>query len=212
MAETQVTPWDQINVDESISEAEQNASNDLSVQTPVGRFLCTVMECGAVEKNFAKYSCYAANLKMRIDKVLAIELPIVDDKGQTIKRNGEIVKKVQPVPADKIEGINALYAGRFIFDDINLFNPLEKEAMKNRRLFVAKRLGLISPTAVSLKTSAWPGAVGRTVIVETEWNTWEDKTTKEIKKNVKVGWSGYDYAGNAVTGGDTSFNPEEFDI
>jgi len=209
MAETQVTPWDEINVDETITEAEQAASNDLSITTPVGRFLCTIVECGAVEKNFKNYSCYAANLKMQIDSVIKIEQPILD-KGQPIKRNGEIIMKVQDIPADKLQGINALFAGRFIFDDINLFNPIEKEAMKNRRLFVAKRMRLISPTAKEIKTAAWAGAPGRKVIVETEHNVWEDKLTKELKKNVTVGWSGYDYAPDGDDQADTSFNPDEF--
>ncbi len=212
MAETQVIPWDQVNVDETITEADQAASNDLSVTTPVGRFLCTIVECNAVEKNFKNYACIAANLKLQIDSVIKIEQPIID-KGQPVKRNGEVIMKVQDIPADKLQGINALFAGRFIFDDINLFSPLEKEAMKNRRLFVAKRLRLISPTAKEIKTNAWPGAAGRKVIVETEHNSWEDKLTKEVKRNVKIGWSGYDYApdGNSAdAGGDTSFNPDEF--
>lgn len=219
MSETQVTPWDQINVDEEITETEQSASDNISVQTPVGLFLCTVVECGAVEKNFKNYTCYAANLKMRIDSVLEIEQAIIDN-GKPVKRNGEIVKKVQAVPAEKIDSINNLYTGRLIFDDINLFNPAEKEAMKNRRLFVAKRIGLITPQSTELKTSAWPGAVGRQVIVKTEWNSWKNKDTDEVKKNVKVSWDGYDYAANAggltqpVDGeeADTSFNTEEFDI
>ena len=213
MAETQVTPWDQINVDESITETDQAASNNLSIQTPVGRFLCTVVECGAIENQMKAYTCYQANLKMRIDKVLKIEQEIMDN-GKPIKRNGEIVKKIQDIPADKLDGINALYAGRFIFDGINLFNPLEKEAMKNRRLFVAKRLQIITPQAIELPTSAWPGAVGRQVVVETGHNSWEDKLTKEVKSNVKVTWDGYDYAvnGGGVAGAADSFNPEEFDI
>lgn len=218
MAETQVTPWDQINVDETITETEQASSNDLSTQTPVGHFLCTVVECGAVEKNFKNYSCYAANLKMRIDRVIKLEQTIIDN-GKPVKRNGEIVKKIQDVASDKIDSVNALYAGRFIFDDVSLFNPLEKETTKNRRLFVAKRLQLITPQSTELKTSAWPGAIGRQTIVKTTWNTWKDKDTGEIKKNVRVDYfDGYDYAANAggatgqTTGADTSFNTEEFDI
>jgi len=214
MAETQVTPWDQVNVDESITETDQAASDNLSVQTPVGRFLCTVVECGAVENQMKAYTCYAANLKMRIDKVLKIEQAIIDN-GKPVKRNGEIVKKVQDIAADKIDGVNALYTGRFIFDAINLYNPAEKDAMKNRRLFVAKRLQIITPQATTLPTSAWPGAVGRQVVVETDHNTWEDKLTKEVKSNVKVTWDGYDYAANGggkTTGADTSFNVDEFDI
>jgi hypothetical protein len=215
MADTQVIPWEQVNVDEEITETDQSASDNISVQTPVGQFLCTVTECGAVEKNFKAYSCYAANLKMQIDRVIKIEQTILDN-GQPVKRNGEIIKKVQDVPADKTEKINALYVGRFLFDDINLYNPMEKAAMKNRRLYVAKRLQIITPQSTALPTSAWVGAINKQVLVTTEWNSWKDKDTDEVKKNVKIGWSGYDYAKNAgrvdgaVNAG--ANQSEEFDI
>jgi len=222
MSETQVTPWDQVDVDEDITETDQAASNDISMSTPVGKFLCTVVACDAIENAMNAYTCYQANLKMRIDSVVKIEQVVTDKDKKPIVRNGEPVKKVLDVPADQVEKINALYAGRFIFDGINLFNPAEKEAMKNRRLFVAKRLGIMTDMAKNLPTSAWPGSVGRQVIVETEHNSWADKVTGEIKSNVKVGWSGYDYAANAgagvvgagatMTGEDTSFDPETFDI
>ena len=224
MSDVQVTPWDQVDVDEEITETDQAASNDISMSTPVGKFLCTVVACDAIENAMNAYTCYQANLKMRIDSVLKIEQVVMDKDKKPIVRNGEPVKKVLDVTVDQVEKINSLYAGRFIFDGINLFNPAEKEAMKNRRLFVAKRLSIMTEKAKSLPTSAWPGAIGRQVIVETEHNSWEDKTTGEIKNNVKVGWSGYDYAANtgagvagagAGAGGqgeDTSFNTEEFDI
>ncbi|WP_273050855.1 hypothetical protein, partial [Pseudoalteromonas sp.] len=154
MADTQITPWNEINVDEDISEADQSASNDLSTTTPVGRLLCTVVECDAVEKSFKNYSCYAANLKMQIDSILKIEQPIIDN-GKPVKRNGEVIMKVQDIPENKIQEFNSLFAGRFVFDDVNLFSPSEKEAMKKRRLFVAKKLRLISPNATKIKTSVW---------------------------------------------------------
>lgn len=217
MAETQVISWDQVNVDESISDAEQASSNDISNATPVGKFLCTIMGCDAIEKSFSKYNCIAANMKMRIDQVINIEQVIFDDKGKAIVREGEPVKKVQPVPADKAEKINALYVGRFVFDEINLLNVLEKEAMKNRRLFVAKKMRLITSDAKEIKTAAWAGSIGRQVIVETEWNSWKDKVTGEMRKNVKVGWSGYDFAPAATVAGgvthiDSPADTEEFDI
>jgi hypothetical protein len=208
--------WNMINATDEIDEAAQAASEDISMQTPVGRFLCTVMDpVEAIEKEFQAYACYAAKLKMRIDSVLKIEQPILDEKGVQIKRNGEPITKVLDVPASQIDAVRAKYSGRFIFDEIPLANPKEKEAMKNRRLFVAKRLGLISPTSTQLDARAWPGAAGKQVIVETEWNSWKDKNTGETKRNVRVAWSGYDYAGGALSNqvnGDASFDPETFDI
>lgn len=199
--------WDEVDVDEAVTAAEQKGSDSLDNSTPVGKFICTVVECNPKERAFKEYSCIAANLKMRIDEILELEQPLLDDKGQPVKRNGEVVKKKQKVRSSQAISVNALYAGRFVFDEINLFNPKEKEAMKSRRLFVAKRLRLITPQSVELKTSAWPGSVGSRVIVETEWNHWEDKATKEQRKNVKVPWSGYEFAPE----GDTSFDTEAMD-
>jgi len=195
---TAVYSWDSLDVDEYITPTDHAVSNNLDIQTPVGAFLVSVLECTPIEKNFDKYSCMAAKLKMRIEAVLKIEQPLVDSKGQQIKRDGVLIQKVQDIPVNKRDGINALYTGRFIFDEINLYNIKEKEAMKNRRLFVAKKLGLITEQSTVLNTAMWAGAVGRKAIVITEWNSWQDKLTKETKKNVKVGWSGYDFAGNVA--------------
>lgn len=183
--------WDVIDVDEEISESEQQQSNDLDITTPAGQYKFEVVSCDAVEKTFNKYSCIAAKLKMKITGILKIEQPLIDDKGQPVKRNGEVVKKVQLVKKSNRDKVDALYIGRFIFDEINLYNPAEKEAMKNRRLFVAKRLGIISPVSTVLPTSAWKNASGCTGIVETENNSWEKDG--ELKSNVKVKWSGYDF-------------------
>jgi hypothetical protein len=225
MTETQTINWDLINATDTIDEAALAASEDISAQSPVGKFICTIMEpVEAIEKQFKAYSCYAAKLKMRIDAVLKIEQPVFDDKGAPIKRNGDFIMKVQDVPADKLAAISAKYSGRFVFDEIPLAHPKEKEAMKNRRLFVARRIGIISPQSVQLTSQQWQGAANRQVVIITEWNTWTDKDTDEKKKNVKVAWDGYDYApangsggwnggnGKPAPGHDTSFDPAEFDI
>lgn len=194
MAETQTINWDEIDIDEEITEADQKMSDDISVETPVGKFICTVEECNAQENAMSAYTCYAANLKFRIDSVIELEQPVKDDKGNVVKRNGEVLHKKMAVEADKLAGVNALYAGRFLFDNVNLAHPKEKDAMKKRRLFVAKKLGIISPQATTMTGRDWAGSVGRRVIVDTEWNSWKDKTTGELKKNVRVGWGGYDFA------------------
>lgn len=213
MTETQNLSWDEVDVTEEITETDQTTSNDLSTQTPVGKFVCTIIGCDAREKTLKAYTCIAANLRMRIDKVLQIEQKIFDKQNEPIKRNGEIVRKIQDVPAEKVDSVNALFVGQLIFDEINLFHPKEKAGMKKRRLFVAKKVGIMTPQATELKTSAWPGAVNRQIIVQTEWNHWEDKTTGEPKKNVKVAWSGYETApGIGTVQPGTDFNPDEFDI
>jgi len=188
--------WDTIDVDETITATDHAVSNNLDIQTPVGVFLCEVLECTPIEKTFKAYSCMAAKLKMKIVDVLKVEQPLIDSKGQQIKREGEIVKKIQDIPANKKANVSALHVGRFVFDEINLAHPKEKDAMRNRRLFVAKKLGIITDQSTNLTTAMWAGAVGRQALVTTEWNSWEDKITQEIRKNVKVSWSGYDFAEN----------------
>lgn len=194
--------WDQVDVDESITEQDQATSNDLNTQAPVGTFLCTVMECTPVEKDFNAYSCMAAALKLRIDDIQKIELPVLDGSSQPIKREGEVVMKAQPIPDTRRAELEALYLGQIIKDEVLLFHPKEKENTKRRRLFVAKRLGLITPQATSIGGREWKNAPGHQAIVTTVWNSWEDKTTKEIKRNVKVDWAGYEtYTPGAEQGG-----------
>lgn len=186
--------WDQVDVEESITASDQKQSNSLDIQTPVGRLLCSVVECVPVEKNFDKYTCMAAKLKMKINGLVKLEQPLLNADGTPVKREGEIVMKVQDIPAEKKSEYEALFLGQFIFDEILLFHPKEKEATKRRRLFVAKKLGLITPSAQSIGAKEWAAAPGRDVIVTTEWNAWKDKNTGDLKRNVKVGWSGYEFA------------------
>ena len=206
MADTQVIPWDQVAVDETVTEADQAASDDISNKTMVGWALCTIVECTAFENAMKNYTCNAANMKFRIDSLIKLEQSIIDDKGQLVKRNGEVIQKIMDIPADKLVAMNALYAGRFVFDIINLQHPLEKDGMKNRRLFAAKRMGLITPTSTVIPAMAWAGAAGKQVVVKTGWNSWTDKITGEIKKNVKVDWDGYDYAARANAGDGSANN------
>ncbi len=218
--------WDEVDTDEEITQDEQVASQDISLTSPVGKFLCKITEVYPEEKTFNAYSCSAAVLKMRIDDVIEFERVLMGDDKKPIMHQGEEVKKVQKVPEDLKKIIMDLINGQFIKDDVNLFHPKEKPNTKKRRLFVAKKIGILKPNESKLPTSAWPGAVGNNVIVTTAWNHWKDKNTGEAKKNVKVLWDGYEFApafndsdidgtikggGDSVEVGDTSFNTDEFD-
>lgn len=212
MSETQVTPWDQIDVDEEISEADQMAAESVGQERLPGKFLCEVIESNCVTKEFKNYSCYAAALKMKVLKIIKISQVVMGEDGKPIVREGKAIQTVRPVPESKKTEFDALYVGSIISDEINLFNPKEKPAMKNRRVFVAKKLKILNDHSNQLKTEMWGGVVGRTVIVETEYNSWTDKETKEVKRNVKVGWSGYDFASNDTVSGSSDVDTEEFDI
>lgn len=202
-------PWESVNADETITAEDLKKAENIDVQTPVGQFLCLVTETTPVEKTFQRYNCWAAKLKMKIEKVLKIEMPVKDSKGEIVEREGTILRKIMDVPEEKADEINALYSGRFIFDEINLFHRQEKEAMRNRRLFVAKRLGIIPANAETLTPAMWANSPGRYILVTTEWNHWKDKTTGEKKKNVRVTWSGYDFAKDTQP---IEIVKEEFDI
>jgi hypothetical protein len=200
MAETQTYDWDSVDVDESITEADQKAAENLSTSTPVGKFLVTVVESNAVEKAFKAYSCIAANLKMQIDGVIELEQPVFDDKGQPVKRNGEALLKRLPVTGDAKVKADALYVGRFLFDDVNLYHVSEKEAMKKRRVFVAKKIGLITSDSQNLTGKMWGETIlGMQVVVTTEYNSWKDKDTGEMRRNVRVAWDGYENAWTTET-------------
>lgn len=197
MTETVTTPWDQIDIDETITEADRKAAENFDMEKQPGIFLAEVIECNAVEKESQAYTCYAAALKMKVLQVLEINQPVLDDDGKPIERDGQAIGVIKPVPDDRCGEFDALYVGTIISDDVKLFHRKEKLSIKNRRLFVARRLGLIQENTTEMNSNIWPQAVGKVVIVKTEWNTWKDQNTGEQKRNVRVGWTGYDYASNA---------------
>lgn len=190
------TPWDQIEVDETVSETDHAASESIDTSIPVGKFLCTVMECDAEEKDLSDYTIYIAGLQCRIDHVIDLEQDIMDEDGNPIKREGENLRKVLPVKDSDIEKYNSIYNGIMIPFEVFLYHHSEKKNTKKRRHFCAKRIGIMSPQATELKTKDWANAPGNQVVLITEWNHWVDKETSQPKKNVKVGWSGLDYVGN----------------
>lgn len=191
--------WDAVDIDEEVSEQDQKTSNSLDNSSPVGKFLCEIIESNARENAMKEYTCYAANLKFSIKSALELEMPIFDDKGAPIMRNGEPVKKVRALNDAEAEEANAEFQGRLLFDDVNLAHPKEKPGMKKRRLFVAKQIGLISMDSVKLTSKMWANAAGKYVVIITGWNRWTPKSSQadpnpEPRKNVKVKYDGYEAA------------------
>jgi hypothetical protein len=72
MSETKALNWDdpQIDPTENITEEDVKSAEQLCSRIPVGRYLCTCVESVPRQMDFKGYSCIAANLKWRIDKVL----------------------------------------------------------------------------------------------------------------------------------------------
>ncbi|MCP3944958.1 MAG: hypothetical protein GY710_26250 [Desulfobacteraceae bacterium] len=218
MADTQTTPWEEIEIKETVSEADQAAANTLDQEKQPGYFLCEVVESNAVVKELKELSCYAASLKMKVHKILELNQPVIGEDKKLVLRDGVAVGVIRPVPESLQEEVDALYVGSLINDEVRLFHPREKEIFKKRRLFVAQRLGLVNSTTTELTSSMWANAVGKFVIVKTVWNIWINDA-KETQKTVKVNFfSGYDYATNVpdavssgVQGG-VEVEDEAFDI
>ena len=196
--------WDAVNADEEVSEKDQKQSDSLDSSFPVGTLLCEILSCTPEEKEITEwkkgkkikeYTCYIAILTCCIQYVIELEQEVADENGMPIMRDNEPLMKKMPVKEEDIESVNDLYAGIIIPIEVHLPHPEEKESKKKRRLFVAKRIGIMLPTATELKTSAWANSPGKQVVLITEHNHWEDKDGNK-NHNVKVGWSGLDFPGN----------------
>lgn len=205
MTDTETFGWDEFDADETLTTADQKAADSFGMERQPGLFLCEITDCVAIEKEFriykgtdyTSYECYAASLSFVIKKVLEINQPVLDEDGKPLERDGVAVGIVKPVPENMKEEIEALYGGIAMTDDISLYHPKEKPSIKNRRVFVARRIGLIGEDTTEFPSKIWPQSIGKLVLVRTEWNIWQDKNTKETKRNARIAFSGYDYASNA---------------
>lgn len=173
--ENSTLSWDDpsIDVSENVTEQEAKAA-EFSGRPPVGRYLCVCVDSRPRQNDMTNYSCIAANLKWEIERVLEIEGKQAEgDQGEE-------------------------WVGKFIYDDVNLHSPLEKEGMRSRRILIAKRIGLIPPTGGQLTTKMWgKDVIGKRAIINFIEDSYTDKAGV-AKKIRKVAFDGYDYADNAT--------------
>jgi hypothetical protein len=164
--------WEQLSIADERLTAQEIKDSDSGGKLPPGKWLCTVESSFPKEAKLKEYTCFAATLKLRIDEVIEL--------------NGKPVK----------DGEGDSYEGQFIFDDIMLPHPEEKQAMKNRRIHVARRLGLIGEDAGRLTMKMWADdVVGKRVIVFTEDQEYTDKSgNKKTAKGKVPFFDGYDFA------------------
>ena len=186
--------WDDVEEAEEITEDDFKQSEDISKKHLVGKFVCTVKEVKPVQKDFNDYSCMAASMVFRVDEVLEFDQPILNEKGEEIKhpQTGEIVSKKQAVSEKLKESLDAEMSGQVLFDDILLHSPDEKPNTKKRRLFIARKFGLIDHNSNALPGARWADTEGKKIIIETEWNSYTKKGTTDVIKNAKVMWDGYE--------------------
>jgi hypothetical protein len=190
--EQTVLDWDSLDTTEHLTETDIKKSDNLSAQAPVGHFLCRITAVNPIQKDFKEYSCPALKFDFEVKKVLRLEKPVFDSDGKPVMRDGQQLVRVADLnPAEQNEGTD-LYGGMTLNDEVCLFNPKEKEAFKKRRIFVARKIGIINDGAMTFSNALWKSCVGRDVIVVTEWNRWKDKLTGELKQNVKVAFDGYE--------------------
>jgi hypothetical protein len=186
MAEKKVHNWDDVNLpDENVSD-EDYGNAESSSDLPPGRYLAECIETRPIERqdNEGKYTYLAVSFKWQIIKSLEI--------------------RGTPVPENEQD----LHEGAKIFDEVRLEHRLEKDGMKKRRHFVAKRLGLLTDTKKTISKSEWATVpVGKQMIlsVEDQSYTKAGSTTPTVIHG-KVKFAGYEIPAGAAQGGGDGFD------
>ena len=127
----EILNWEELEITSDLISEDEIKSAEAMGKVPVGKYLCVCAGSTPKEKHFNNYSCFAANLKWQIKEAIVVD-----------------GKKVDPE-----EG--AMWEGRFIFDEVALQNPDEKDGMRKRRILVAKRCGLISNASEEITKEMW---------------------------------------------------------
>lgn len=167
--------WGSVDIDdEQVSEKDLADAENMGRMPPM-KFIGTCQESTLKKIKFKEYTCFGANLKWEIDELLQI------DDGDGTKRDATDEDKER-------------YEGRFVWDDVALAHPAEKQGMKNRRILISKRLGLYDGKTGKIATKAWSDLIiGAQAIITTEKNEYKDKNTGENKVgNAKVSFDGYE--------------------
>ena len=173
MSEGTNLSWDDDlgDIDEEVSEETIKAAESMG-KVPVGKYLCECVGSTPKQKDFRDYSCIAASLRWNILKVLELDsVAVTGDEGEA-------------------------YEGRTIFDDVALYSGSEKDGMRNRRILIAKRCGLIGNGMSDKITKAmWQkDIIGKKVIINYIEEGYTPKGSTVEKKIRKVAFDGYESA------------------
>lgn len=169
--------WDEIpedNQEEKLSDQDHKNAESMG-KKPVGKYLVTVEETNPKQINPKdRPSYFAANLKMRIDDVIEIE-------GK---------------PASEED--KERWEGKFLFDSVSLYVEGESEALKNRRILVLKRGGVITNSAAKIPKDAWSKQIiGKQYLINWIEDSYKDKNGND-KTIRKVAFDGYESPEAAV--------------
>jgi len=160
--------------DEELTKTDIENAESMGRMPPM-RFLGTCESSNPREAKLNAYTCYSANLKWIIDELL--ECPAGTPASDEDK--------------DRFEG-------RFQFDDVLLGHQDEKAGIRNRRILIAKRCGLINNASDKIPKNAWSDLiVGAQAIITTEKQEYTDKNGNE-KSSVKVKFDGYESIAEAA--------------
>ncbi len=188
----EVYAWEEMDDEEfEITAEEQENSEDLSFKQFLGIGLYEAIKSEAIEGSNYEYVPWVAHVTYKLIDVIEAPMTLLDDKKKPIKKKGEIVKR-QRILTDEEKKSFSKEIGAELIDDIALMHPEEKPGTKNRRLNVAKCLGIMTNDDRSETRKMWRDVIGKRVIITTVVNGWEDKSTGEWRtRGIKIPFTGY---------------------
>ena len=161
--------WDMIEdkCGEAVTEEDiKNADSGGGVS--VGKYLTEVIASyPTLAKPKGKPSYYVAKLKHKVERVIEINRkPVSGDEGD-------------------------IYIGRFIWDRVSMPTQDESDAIRNRRITIAKRGGIISDSSTNIPNNAFSKLIiGKKYIVEVVENQYTDENGNK-KSNNQIAMFGY---------------------
>lgn len=168
--QTESLSWDDDlgDIDENVSEDDVKQAESMG-KVPVGKYLCECVGSVPKQKDFKDYSCIAAGLRWEILKVLELNgVAVVGDEGEALE-------------------------GRAIFDDVALYSGSEKDGMRNRRILIAKRTGLIGGSMDKITKEMWSkDIIGKKAILNYIEEEYTPKGKTVPVKVRKVAFDGYE--------------------
>jgi hypothetical protein len=169
----QVT-WDQVSTPEQVSE-DDIKNSESSGRPPAGKYITVIESTKPKQINPKdKPSYYAATLIHKIEEVIELGgKPVSGEEGDQ-------------------------YIGRKIFDDVSLAHPNEADAVRNRRICIVKRAGIISDSSTEIPSNTWSDLIiEKRFLVEVIKEDYKDKHGNP-KSTTKIAMFGYNTPESAV--------------
>lgn len=188
----EVYDWTELDDEEfEVTEEDHQKSDDLSYKQFLGVGLYEAIKSEAIEGTRYDYCPWMAHVTYKLIEPIEAHMPLIDDNKKPVKKDGVVVKR-QRILTDKEKELFSSDIGAELIDDIALMHPEEKPGTKNRRLNVAKCLGIMTSDDRTETRKMWRDVPGKQVIITTVVNGWRDQNTKEwIERGIKIPYNGY---------------------